>query len=71
MPDRKRVQLYRVRAGWRFRYQKQDGPGRAWRTVDTRGEGTTWDYDEAVRRATSWAALLGASLVQPPPGERG
>jgi hypothetical protein len=61
MPDRKRVQVYQLRSGhWRFRYQKREGS--TWRTVDTRGEGTTWTQREALDRARIYGESMGARV---------
>jgi hypothetical protein len=56
------VRVFQRSKGWRFAYEVlEDG---AWRSVQEREPGTSWQIDEALKRASVYAELVRAKVVR-------
>lgn len=58
----RRVRLFQRCKGWRFAFEVLEAEG--WRQVQEREPGSSWSAEEAVKRASVYAELVGARLVR-------
>jgi hypothetical protein len=58
----RRVRLFQRCKGWRFVFEVLEAEG--WRQVQEREPGSSWSAEEAVKRASVYAELVGAKVVR-------